>query len=114
MSRVAKVGETVLYRFAAGTKLGTDASSQAEYRRNMRTVGQSGAVPATVVGVHGTTLNLRVHPDGPGPDLWETSVPMNGTQGEGGACWEFLDAAESAAPEKTTAKPASKKKTASA
>ena len=53
-------------------------------------LGQGTTVPATVVAVFSDTcVNLRVHPDGPGPDLWETSVTLKDEMTEKGSYWEW-------------------------
>ncbi len=58
--------------------------------RALETLGQGDTVPATVVAVWGEAcVNLRVHPDGPGPDLWETSVPLMVADQGDGSYWHW-------------------------
>ena len=53
-------------------------------------LGQSTTVPAIVVAVFSdTVVNLRIHPDGPGRDLWETSVPLKDETTEKCRYWEW-------------------------
>jgi len=56
----------------------------------MAELGQGTTVPATIVAVWSDKcVNLRVHPDGPGPDLWETSVVLKDEHTADGSYWEW-------------------------
>ncbi len=73
------VGDRVLFTFEARRRdeIGMHASGA------LNKLGQSTTVPAVVVAVFSdTVVNLRVHPDGPGPDLWETSVVLRNLMDE--------------------------------
>lgn len=83
-----KLGEVVLFTFSK------DDQDKIENHRDaavLQSLGQSIKVPATVVAVWGEDcVNLRVHLDGPGPDIWETSVPrFDPTHERDGWYWDF-------------------------
>ncbi len=80
------VGDTVLFTFDKGRRDLIDAHQAAA----LRELGQGTTVPAIIVSVWDADLvNLRVHPDGPGPDLWETSVQRKGENTGDGSSWEY-------------------------
>lgn len=85
------LGETVLFTF------GKEESEAIENRAPFAIdeYGQGTTVPATVVAVWSDDCaNLRVHPDGPGNDLWYTSVQRKslvGVDGSGAKVGPFFE-----------------------
>ena len=86
MSQKPSIGRIVHFTFG---KADIDAITNCEGDARQR-LGQSPTVPATIVNVWGDDcVNLRVHPDGPGPDLWETSVVRKQGDDDIGPYWDW-------------------------
>lgn len=83
---IPSIGRIVHFTFSQAER---DQISQGsdEARWNL---GQSLTVPATIVSVHSDEcVNLKVHIDGPGPDRWETSVPLKTDANDAGPYWQW-------------------------
>jgi len=92
---IPTVGDTVIYwPDEADVKANKEAAEVGGYLLNPPVVGQP--LPAMVVASWGSNvINLRVFVDGPGPDMWKTSVLHRAEVGEPvdsspkTMCWEW-------------------------